>query len=923
MSQPIDVAYVELHAKGEQEAARDIKGALNDVSRSVKTTSVAIERELKNAFKDAAQALAKDIPAGAQVADAAIKNLGHDAQHELNGVEHELGQVTAKFITAAAAAKLLDKQIAASHKEMRDLALDFARSGDRAFIGQIDEIKKLTRELEGARKIIGKVADESVGHFRRMFNSVRDGRSVLGSVFSGLEKIGASIGSVFGGAASSIQDAFSKVSSSLSGVGSAISSVATNLTSLITAFPLVSLFIALTPVIIGVGGALLELVGIIGALPAGIFVLIAAIAPLVIAFQGIGGAVSALASGDLKKIDEAMKSLSPSAQAFARELNNLRGPLKDIKLAVQESFFAPLKGVLTEIVRNLLPTLKTGLGAVGSALGGFLAHFGRALALPSTIRTFNAVFKTTADIIKIIGPPLVRLFVTFTAIIQAGLPFIQRFAKALAEGANKLAAFFTASVDNGNFQKFVEGGIRALKSLGTLVVSVTKFLGALFSRGGKDGDNFAVSLAHIIDRMTAFLKSTRGQEGLQRLLDTLPKIITLLSTLIDITSTLTDVSFGFINAVKGAVNILGDFFSAVGSGVVTAYDAVVSFFTAVGDFFVGLHDVVVQGRDAVIGFFGDVVNFVVGLPDQIIGALAALPGQLISFFTDLSGQVAYIVGYGIGLVIQYFIDLPTNIFNALATLGEVVVTLFNDAVNNVVAVVQTAVNVVVYTFTQLPGQIYNAIVSLIGFVSNVFTSARNYAVNAVSNLVSTVINFFSSIPGRAASAVSSLPGRILDILRGIVSGAYNIGKDIIHGVVSGIGDALGSAIDAAKNAARNILRGAKDAIEGHSPSRLFAREIGVPIAQGIGAGIDEGTPTATKALDRLTQDMLPQASSASAQVGVATGGQNIVFNTGAVQVVFQGVVPTEQEAARTGQAVGQSIAATLARRDIRTLVRVT
>jgi hypothetical protein len=63
---------------------------------------------------------------------------------------------------------------------------------------------------------------------------------------------------------------------------------------------------------------------------------------------------------------------------------------------------------------------------------------------------------------------------------------------------------------------------------------------------------------------------------------------------------------------------------------------------------------------------------------------------------------------------------------------------------------------------------------------------------------------------------------------------------------------------------------------------------------------------------------LAEASGLTALLG---GGGGVSFGRGAVMVTFAGVVPTEAEARRTGAAVGDGIAATLTRRDIRTTVR--
>lgn len=931
MTQPIDVAYVELKATGEDEAARDIKAALDDVAKSVKLVAQSVEKTLKNAFQDAGKAAAKDLAGGAAVADAAIKKLGNDAQRELNGVEGELKQVTAEFITAAVAARALDSQIKDAESELKRLALEFARTGDQSFAGQIKSTQALIRELSNARKIIKDAGDESVGVFTKIYRSVRDGDSLLGSAFRGIENVGRQIGKVFDEVGDSAKSNFGSIGTTLGSFAGVLATVGSALGNVLTAAPLLTLFVALTPVIVAVGSSLASLLGLVVALPAAIAVLISVVAPLIISFQGLGEAVSALASGDLDKINAAMKNLAPSAQAFARELNALREPLKAIKLAVQESFFAPLRGVLTQVVKTLLPTLESGLGLVAGALGRFLAQFGKMLTLPGVVRTFNAVFKTTAQIIDAVGPSIVNVFTSLASVVQVGLPYLKRFGDAIAGVANRFAAFLTASVDSGGINKFIDGAITAFKSLGTLVVSVTKFLGALFGSTAEEGNNFVVGLARLIDRMTAFLKSAEGQKALHDLVDILRTLIVVANAVFDVISFLNRAFIDTKNAVSGAVDIVSNFFSAIGDGAKSAYGAVAGFFKAVGDFFANVGSVAASAYDAVVGFFSDVVDELVALPGQVVAALEALPGLLVSLFQTTFDAVTYAVGFALGTLIRLFIDFPGQVIAAVSALYDLLVGFFTATFDALVALGQALVATVVYTFTQLPGQVYNAVVSLVKLLFNVFTDAFNTAVRITTNIVNTVVNFFSQLPGRASNAASSLPGKILGILRSIVSGAYNIGKDIIGGIVRGIGDAIGGAIDAAKRAARNILQGAKNAIEGHSPSRLFAREVGVPIAQGVAVGITEGAPTARRSLAQTLESLLPggttgtaaPAAAATSATTTSSAGPIISFAQGAVQVIFQGVVPTEAEALRTGQAVGAGVAQSLARQQVRTQVRMT
>lgn len=79
-----------------------------------------------------------------------------------------------------------------------------------------------------------------------------------------------------------------------------------------------------------------------------------------------------------------------------------------------------------------------------------------------------------------------------------------------------------------------------------------------------------------------------------------------------------------------------------------------------------------------------------------------------------------------------------------------------------------------------------------------------------------------------------------------VSKWAEMGSNIIRGIVDGVKNGIGALVDSIKDAARRALDAAKSLLGIHSPSTVAAREIGLPFAQGIGAGIKQGMPAAMR-----------------------------------------------------------------------------
>lgn len=127
-------------------------------------------------------------------------------------------------------------------------------------------------------------------------------------------------------------------------------------------------------------------------------------------------------------------------------------------------------------------------------------------------------------------------------------------------------------------------------------------------------------------------------------------------------------------------------------------------------------------------------------------------------------------------------------------------------------------------------------------LGGVFTTAMAAAGSWLfSTGVATMVGMQSGANAGRGGVVGSFTG-----LRGSIAGALSgaggwfnyIGLQMMAGIARGIGSGSGLVRSAASGAVRNAVNAAKAAGEIRSPSRLTARTIGAPLAQGIVVGIN-------------------------------------------------------------------------------------
>lgn len=97
-----------------------------------------------------------------------------------------------------------------------------------------------------------------------------------------------------------------------------------------------------------------------------------------------------------------------------------------------------------------------------------------------------------------------------------------------------------------------------------------------------------------------------------------------------------------------------------------------------------------------------------------------------------------------------------------------------------------------------------------------------------------------------------------------------IGSGIIAGIGAGISKNVSTALTAATDAMALTLKITQKAAEIHSPSRLFAREVGAYIPAGIGEGIEENVDDATGPVEGIVEQMATTGSQTSRNINVSS-----------------------------------------------------
>jgi phage-related protein len=251
-----------------------------------------------------------------------------------------------------------------------------------------------------------------------------------------------------------------------------------------------------------------------------------------------------------------------------------------------------------------------------------------------------------------------------------------------------------------------------------------------------------------------------------------------------------------------------------------------------------------SAADAVIAFigsFGQIDAF--ALTDSAIATVTSTMDTLRSAFDTalgaIMGQVNIFWGI-VGPIWTQFVGVLSDAYTQLAPLGEVAKTAFGDIATEgeKMAPIGEFLGNIVKAVLNVAGILVQVLVPIIKFVFPLIVDYIQQTIQNFISLYNTIQYVFSGELQRdITSWWTSLINNIITTLTGFIARVRQLGADIANGIAQGIQSAAGAIKDAFARTIGDAIAFAKRILGIASPSKLFADAIGVPIGQGIAAGI--------------------------------------------------------------------------------------
>lgn len=259
---------------------------------------------------------------------------------------------------------------------------------------------------------------------------------------------------------------------------------------------------------VGLAGALSQSVGVLAVAPALFTGAAAAVGVLATAFNGMGEALSAAASGDVEAMTTAMEDLTPAAQGVVTAFAGIMPSLTEIRKVVQEGVFSNLAGSVGNLEKFLVGA-KDSLGAMATGINSVFSAIGSSLALDEVQAGFNKTTEAFGSMMTRIATGIPAFTAGFMTLSAAGSQFGDRMGNYVAGQMKEFYSWVSRITTDGSLERWVNGGVSAFTGLWNAVKDVSAALSDVFRISGGG------TLRTIQDAAFAFREFTESARGVE------------------------------------------------------------------------------------------------------------------------------------------------------------------------------------------------------------------------------------------------------------------------------------------------------------------------------------------------------------------------------------------------------------------------
>ena len=627
-------------------------------------------------------------------------------------------------------------------------------------------------------------------------------------------------------------------------------------------------------------------------------------------FEALPGIIQPLAEAIIATVNaiaDVIRSLADTIIAIVGGIETVVNGIVEVFRIVGETIQAWIQGVVDVIngIANVITATGDSIRYVLEGVDNIFVSFGN--NVKTTLEGVSNVIKTFAEGIKTALEGVGKIFESIGTAIKTALDGVADVIRAVGDAAKSFGEGFKLF---GEGVKLVgDYGASAATGLASLTVEVAKlgasaYAGNLqgFTKDIKDLATACTSLSGAVGGLSATATAMNMISVSASLLSgTLPTVntafttmstsMTTLSTSITpvstaftsliapvtaLMTTLTSVSAVFINlnmqfqmlsigmaaldasmlGIQNGVTLLSSSFTAMpaiielfNQSLITTQQTMSTFFMELANSSTGFATLSQSAMEGMMQMQMAVQTGMMNVQTVMLTGISTLAAAVFSGFTEVTNAVTASMTSVSAAVQTGMLGVVT----AISTSMQSVATATSTAFSGISSAIQTSISSISANINQGMSGVSQTITSRVHEIQNSFTQMNSTVNQIISTMMSAMSSSISSGMSASASRVSSGMSYIISIVSSYSGSARSAGYNVGYYISAGVADGMNANMWAIESAANRIISKAREAARAaadiHSPSRLFAKDVGKFIPMGVAKGIGDAMP---KMVDEVT-----------------------------------------------------------------------
>lgn len=414
-----------------------------------------------------------------------------------------------------------------------------------------------------------------------------------------------------------------------------------------------------------------QALGLVAAMPAGLFALVTMLKVNSMAWKNFGEASKESSAA----ANKALAKLPPQAQKAALAMREARVA---ISKPVQKAFWEAAGTSLQDMIKVQLPSLVAGMTRISKSMGGFSKEFFNTLA---GLGDFNDVFANVSTSIDNMVGGINPATEGLAKFIGTGSKYLPQFGKWMTSLGKDFGDFATKAQETGKIDGWIKNGVEALKNIGSVAKDTVNIFNGLANASRLSGaaslEDMALgfdNIAKIVNgepfqsRLVSILEGARGGtdklgDGIRTLTDLFSESADSVGIFLDKAGEVAGLTFENITAMFAGTGLGSGLMDAMG-GMSEAMEIMKPGFADLGSTIGDLGEIageLFRSMAPGLNMLTETLKGVVaGLKDGVLAAMPVLNAFIQSMLGLASGPVVALAE-GIGNILEGFAALPSGI----------------------------------------------------------------------------------------------------------------------------------------------------------------------------------------------------------------------------------------------------------------------